>query len=222
MKRILLASVGFAVIAGLGTASAADLSRQYYKAPPPYVAPINNWTGIYLGVNGGGGWGSSHWDALGRGFDVSGGVIGGTVGYNWQFGTWVVGLEGDIDASNIKDSTSCFGVTCETKNDFLSTIRGRVGYAFDRWLPYATGGVAIGNIKASSPGTSTVDETNVGWTLGVGMEYAFTPNWSAKVEYLHVDLGNISCGVGTACISTIGNRTDFSADLVRGGINFRF
>ena len=223
MKRILIALAGMAAVAGLSTASAADLPRQapMYKAPA-YVAPINNWTGFYVGLNGGGGWGSSHWDGLGS-FDVSGGLVGGTVGYNWQFGTWVVGVEGDADWSNIKGSATCFGNTCETRNNFLSTIRGRVGYAFDRWLPYATGGMAIGNIKATSPFGTSVDNTNVGWTLGAGVEYAFAPNWSAKVEYLYVDLGDMSCGAGSACyFGAAGSRVDFTTNVVRGGVNFRF
>ena len=228
MKRILLASVGMVAMAGLmGTASAADLPRQapIYKAPA-YVAPINNWTGFYVGLNGGGAWGSSRWSGLATDFDVSGGLIGGTVGYNWQFGTWVVGVEGDLDWANIKGSTSgglCgIGLTCETKNDFLSTIRGRVGYAFDRWMPYATGGAAIGNIKATTPGFATVDNTNVGWTVGAGVEYAFAPNWSAKVEYLYVDLGNVGCGTFSACSLAGGNNVNFTTNLVRGGVNFRF
>lgn len=226
MKRILLASVGVMAMAGLvGAASAADLPRQapVYKAPA-YIAPINNWTGFYIGLNGGGAWGSSRWSGLGNHFDVSGGLVGGTIGYNWQFGTWVVGLEGDIDWANIKGSTPCGGVTCETKNEFLSTIRGRVGYTFDRWMPYATGGVAIGNIKATMPGFATVDNTNAGWTVGAGVEYAFAPNWSAKVEYLYVDLGSIDCGTSgvNSCSFAAGNKVDFTTNIVRGGVNFRF
>lgn len=225
MKRILIAVFGISAMAGLGTASAADLPRQapVYKAPA-YVAPINNWTGFYVGLNGGGGWGSSKWTGLGNSFDVSGGLVGGTVGYNWQFGTWVIGLEGDADWANIKGSTACGATTCETKNDFLATIRGRVGYAFDRWLPYVTGGAAIGSLKASSPGFSSVSDTNVGWTIGAGMEYAFAPNWSAKVEYLYVDLGSIDCGTAfNACnFGPGGNKVDFTTNVVRGGVNFRF
>ena len=228
MKRILLASVGVMAMAGLmGAASAADLPRQtpMYKAPA-YVAPINNWTGFYIGLNGGGAWGTSSWRGGPFDVDVSGGMIGGTVGYNWQFGTWVVGLEGDADWANIKGSVAgvpC-GVSCETKNSFLSTIRGRVGYTFDRWLPYATGGAAIGNIRATYPGLATVDNTNVGWTVGAGLEYAFAPNWSAKVEYLYVDLGNVGCGAGSSCYfnAAANNKVDFTTNIVRGGVNFRF
>jgi len=227
MKRLLLMMVGLMVLAA-GSASAADLPRQMpvrapaYFAPPPY-----NWTGFYVGINGGGGWGTSKWDAAPVSFDVSGGVVGGTVGYNWQFGTWVAGVEGDLDWSNIKGSSTagafCGSAACETRNSYLSTVRGRVGYAFDRFLPYVTGGLAVGNIKASSPGLTSVDDTNAGWTAGAGVEFAVAGNVTAKVEYLYVDLGNITCGVGTACINGgVGNKVDFTTNMVRGGLNFRF
>jgi outer membrane immunogenic protein len=227
MKRILRASVAVGALAGfIGSAIAADLPRQapMYKAPA-YMAPVFNWTGAYIGINGGGGWGKSNWNGAGSDFDVSGGMIGATVGYNWQFGTWVIGGEADIDWSNIKGSSNaagCAAAACETKNEFLSTIRGRVGYSFDRFMPYVTGGIAIGNIKASSPGFATVDDTKVGWTIGTGVEFAFAPQWTAKVEYLYVDLGEITCGAGTACAFVGGNKADFYANIVRGGVNYRF
>jgi outer membrane immunogenic protein len=222
MKRFLLASVGVAAMAGLmGTASAADLPRQapVYKAPA-YVAPVSNWTGFYLGINGGGAWGSSQWTGLGTDFDVSGGLIGGTIGYNWQAGNWVFGLEGDADWANIKGSTNIGGIDFRTKNDFLATARGRIGYTFDRAMLYGTGGAAIGSVKASVPGFGSASETNVGWTAGAGLEYAFAPNWSAKVEYLYVDLGNVDCG--GACGFAGSNKVDFTTNVVRGGVNFRF
>ena len=89
MKRFLLASAG--VLAMVGLANAADLPRPMYTKAPPMVAPYYNWTGFYVGINGGGGWGNSAWDTTG-GFDTSGGLVGGTIGYNWQMGTWVLGV----------------------------------------------------------------------------------------------------------------------------------
>jgi len=220
MKRILLAGVGVLAMASL--ANAADLPRQMYtKAPPPMVAPYYNWTGFYVGINGGGGWGTSTWDSTG-GFDVSGGMIGGTLGYNWQFGQWVLGFEGDIDWANVKGTTNrpfCLN-NCSTENTWLGTARGRLGYAFDRWLPYVTGGAAFGDVKATQPGFPGAVNTQVGWAAGVGIEYAFAPNWSAKVEYLHYDLGSFQCGLN--CNGFAGDNVSFNADAVRGGINFRF
>src|SRR5262245_14776846 len=131
MKRLLLASVGMLVL--VGSAAAADLP---YRGSPvaraPVYSPYYNWTGFYLGINGGGGWGSSTWDGVGN-FSVSGGLIGVTGGYNYQFNQFVLGGEADIDWSGIKGSTNavCFNV-CETKNSWLGTARIRLGYAFDR------------------------------------------------------------------------------------------
>jgi outer membrane immunogenic protein len=210
MKRILRASVAVGALAGfIGSALAADLPRQapMYKAPA-YVAPVFNWTGAYIGINGGGGWGRSNYADVEK-YDVSGGMIGATVGYNWQFGTWVVGLEGDADWANIKGS----GVFAETKNDFLATIRGRLGYSFDRFMPYVTGGLAVGNVKASDIWGFSKDQTNAGWTVGAGVEFAFAPQWTAKIEYLYVDLGDVDLA---------GLKTDFYSNVVRGGVNYRF
>ena len=222
MKRILLTLVGMSAMAGLGTASAADLPRQapLYKAPA-YVAPVSNWTGFYAGLNGGGAWGTSNWTGLPSDFDVSGGLIGGTIGYNWQMNQVVFGLEGDLDWSGISGTTTAVPCTtsCETRNDWLGTARGRIGYAFDRFLPYVTGGAAFGNIKASPAGFGGVDETKVGWTVGGGVEVAIVGPWTAKVEYLYTDLGSTTCGAGSCAAST---DVDFRSSLVRAGINYRF
>jgi outer membrane immunogenic protein len=188
---------------------------------PVYTAPYYNWTGLYVGINGGGAFGRSRWDSTG-GFDTSGGMVGGTVGYNWQFGTWVLGLEGDIDWANIKGSKStvlCPG-GCSTENTWLGTARGRLGYAFDRWMPYVTGGAAFGDVQASQPGFTGATNTQVGWAAGAGVEFAIASNWTAKVEYLHYDLGSFNCGV--SCNGFISDNVKFNADAVRGGINFRF
>ena len=133
-------------------ASAADLPRGMPYKSPAYVAQYN-WTGFYLGINAGGGFGNSDWNGFAISNSPSGGMIGGTAGYNWQ-GTgspWVFGIEGDIDWTNIKDSTACGALNCQTKNNWLGTVRGRVGYALDRFLPYVTGGVAFGDIKPTAP-----------------------------------------------------------------------
>jgi outer membrane immunogenic protein len=212
MKRFLHAGIAVWALAGfIGSAAAADLSNRMpvYKAQP-YAAPVFNWTGAYIGLNGGGGWGKSNYAGLDK-YDVSGGLIGATIGYNWQFGTWVFGLEGDIDWTGIRGSgTNLYGAT--TKNDFLATMRGRVGYSFDRFMPYVTGGLAIGNINANDYWFSK-SQTNAGWTVGAGVEFAFAPQWTAKVEYLYVDLGSVDL---------VGVNTDFYTNIVRGGVNLKF
>src|SRR2546423_927938 len=161
MKRVVAACVALWAWGG-GRPPAADLSP--YSQPGPAYNPIYTWTGFYLGINGGGGWGRSQWDALDT-FDLSGGVIGGTVGYNWQFGQAVIGAEGDIDWSGIKGTSTvlCLG-GCETRNKWLATARGRLGFAFDRFLPYFTAGLAPGAIRAPPPAFPCGSRPKVGGT----------------------------------------------------------
>ena len=225
MKRVILAATSALILAaGINAAAAADLGRRPVQMPikaPPMYSPAYNWSGFYLGINGGGGWGRSSWDSVG-GFDVDGWLVGGTVGYNYQMGQTVLGIEGDIDWSNIKGSSapaSC-PLGCETKNTWLGTVRGRLGYSFDRFLPYVTGGVAFCDIKASTPGVAGNSATNTGWTAGAGVEYAFTNNLSAKVEYLYVDLGDFNCGI--SCGASATDNVSFNANIVRGGLNYKF
>jgi outer membrane immunogenic protein len=223
MRGLLLLSAA-AVLAASTSANAADLRRPApmpTKAPPvAYVAPPFSWTGFYLGINGGGGWGSSHSDLAGH-TSTSGGIAGGTVGYNLQMGSWVFGLEGDIDWSDIGGSTTNNCPSgCTVTNKWLNTDRGRIGYALGSFLPYITGGLAVGDIRATVPGFSGLTSTQVGWTAGAGAEYAISGPWSAKVEYLHVDLGRFNCGL--SCGVTPTDNVSFHEDVVRGGINYRF
>jgi outer membrane immunogenic protein len=209
-------------LAASGIAYAADLSvAPLYKAPPVVATPAYNWSGFYLGLNGGGGWGTSNWDSAGS-FNLSGGVVGGTAGLNWQTGHAVLGLEGDVDWSSLKGSTTSAACPagCTTADDWLATVRGRAGYAFDRFMPYVTGGLAVGDIKASTPGFAGATQTNAGWTAGGGVELALTSNWTAKAEYLHVDLGNLNCGFNCGVVGN--NNVSLKSDVVRGGVNFRF
>jgi outer membrane immunogenic protein len=218
MKRVFV-MVGVAALLGvIGQANAADMGRPRPAPMAPVYAPVYSWTGFYLGVNGGGGWGDSTWSNQTSSFNTSGGMVGGTLGYNWQFGQTVVGIETDLDWANIKGSGACaFG--CETRNNWVGTVRGRLGYAWDRFMPYVTGGLAYGNVEANpSFGFISNDTTNVGWTIGAGVEFALAQNWTAKVEYLHYDLGDFTC---TTCAPT-STTVDFKADVVRAGLNYRF
>ncbi len=227
MKRFVLAGMtALAVVTTMGAANAADLPRrEVMPAKAPIYVAAYNWTGFYAGINGGYGWGSSTWsNPIGStgSFDINGSVVGGTLGYNWQAGQLVFGLEGDIDWSNIGGRTGnglCAGISCETKNTWLGTARGRVGYAWDRFLPYITGGLAVGDVKSTPAGFGSETDTQVGWTLGGGAEVALAGPWTAKVEYLYVDLGTASCGTSACGVST---DVDFHTNLVRGGINYRF
>jgi outer membrane immunogenic protein len=225
MKRILLASI-VALGAASTAANAADLPRPQPVVKAPVAAPLTvyDWTGFYIGINGGGAWGRSDFDGLTGTldhFNTSGWLAGATAGYNLQYGHAVFGLEGDIDWTNINGSATCVGgaATCQVQNDWLGTARGRLGYAFDRFLPFVTGGLAVGDIKANVPGFASASATNAGWTVGGGLEVALGANWTAKAEYLHVDLGSLNCDI--ACTGTPSN-VDFTTNLVRGGVNFKF
>jgi outer membrane immunogenic protein len=218
MKRLLFVA-GVALLGLAGTAAAADLppAGTYYKAPT--YAPPYSWTGFYIGVNGGGGLGWSNWDTAG-GIHTGGGLVGGTVGYNYQINQLVIGGEGDIDWSGIRGSTTTAGCPagCTTSDSWLSTVRARVGYAAGRFMPYLTGGAAFGNINASTAGLTT-GTTNAGWTVGAGIELAIAGNWTAKAEYLYVDLGKFNCGLNCGAAT---DNVSFNANLIRGGINYRF
>jgi outer membrane immunogenic protein len=222
--RVFHLAAAAAVLAASMAANAADLPRAV-PAPmvtkaPPFQGPGYDWSGFYVGVNGGGGWGRSWSDLTGR-FATSGGVVGGTAGYNAQFGNWVLGFEGDIDWSNVGGTSNAPGCPgCGVQNNWLGTARGRIGYAFGNFLPYVTGGLAVGDVNASAPGFAGQDNTQVGWAAGGGVEYALSRNWSAKLEYLHVDLGRFDCNVN--CGGTPTDNVSFHDNLVRGGINFRF
>jgi outer membrane immunogenic protein len=200
--RSVVACVGLVVLACAGTsASAADVPRYQPVPSAPYYSPLYNWTGFYLGINGG--------------------LIGGTIGYNWQVRELVVGAEGDIDWSGIKGTTTVFCPGgCETRNQWLATVRGRLGYAWDRFLPYLTAGLAAGDINATRPGLPAGTSTNAGWTVGAGLEVGVVSNVSVKAEYLYVDLGTFNCGLNCGLAPT-GN-VSFDANIFRGGLNVRF
>jgi outer membrane immunogenic protein len=253
MKRLLMAGA-FALTAL--PAVAADLPQ---PAPPPQapvayvptVAPVYNWGGIYFGINGGYGFGSSEWTDPNNGsglastgtFSTSGGLVGGTIGANYQTDAFVVGIEGDLDASWLdgkSSSTYCggalpngnlgFGINaqCETSNSWLGTIRGRVGYAADRVLFYGTAGGAFGNIEAGANG-SLESQTKFGWTAGAGIEAAFADNWTARIEYLFVQLENGTCNTPNPCgldppaPGVPANQTvKFDASLIRIGVDYKF
>jgi outer membrane immunogenic protein len=203
---------------------AADMPVPMPMKAAPYVAPFYNWTGLYVGFNGGYGFGYSDWSRAGLatgGFKINGPVAGGTIGYNLQMGAYVWGVEGDFDWANIKGTTNngC-APGCTTKDTWLATARGRLGYAFDRWLPFITAGAGFGDVKAETPFGST-SKTKIGWTAGGGVEWAFINNWTAKVEYLYVDLGKGQCS--GACAGPGGPiDVKFATSLVRAGLNYRF
>ena len=219
MKRLVLAGVSaIAVVTMMGAANAADMPRRHAMPTkaPMYVSESYNWTGVYAGINGGYSWGRANFSApLSTGdINTKGGQVGGTLGYNYQVGQVVFGLETDLDWSDVKGSGACGGLTCESKNTWLGTTRGRIGYAFNRFMPFVSGGLAYGGVKNSATGLGDSTSTKAGYALGGGIEAAIAGPWTAKVEYLYTDLGNTS--------APSGSDVSFKSNTVRAGLNYRF
>ena len=189
-------------------AQAADLS---YGQRAPYTVnqPLNaySWAGPYLGANLGYAWGSIDNNPT-KPSGFAGGVQGG---YNWQQGQWVFGIEGDIQATGAEETFAPW----KFSNPWFGTVRGRGGYAFSNIMFFATAGVAFGELRGSTFGFSE-SHTNAGWTAGVGAEFGFAPNWSAKVEYLYVDLAN------STFTTVTGVPNGYRFGILRAGVNYHF
>jgi len=231
--KLVFRALMFSLI-GAGQAHAADIAL---PARPPtasyFPAATYNWGGGYFGLNGGYAFGSSDWSLNGissGSFNTNGFLFGGTLGGNFQTGQFVFGLEGDLDWSGLSGSTSSAGcgtvagsagATCQTKSDWLSTARGRVGYAFDRVLLYATGGLALANVEITLTQPANSDAfVEAGWTAGAGVEFAFTDNWTAKAEYLFVDFGKYTCHTTLPVCNT--GEISLTENIIRAGVNYKF
>jgi outer membrane immunogenic protein len=241
VKKLLSGAVGLLAAGLAAPASAADLpARTYTKAPMMAPSPMVDWSGFYIGAEGGGGFGSDRLffpaagTSTGR-FDTSGAIAGGVIGYNWQApgSSWVFGVEGNFDWADIGGSTVCPNVAfnCGTNLNEIFTGTGRIGYAWNSVLMYAKGGYAWTNDRADVfvPGTGAIGDSTGragrdGYTLGVGLEYMFAPNWSAKVEYDYYNFGgktmngNTPAGVFIEPITM----TNYSVNAVKAGINYHF
>src|SRR5664280_300619 len=230
MRRFHCAAL--AAVAVLGFTSVASASDMPVKAPAPIVAPLYNWTGPYIGIAGGYGWGHSNQTDSGisiagendGSYAMNGGIIGGTLGYNWQQGPWVFGAEGDYSWADISGSSNTCGATspsphaCGTKLDSLGTFRGRIGYAMGatgNWLPYVTGGLAVGELQAWDAFTpASGSNFRAGWTVGAGVETGITKNWTVKLEYLYVDLGSQQM---FNVVPGVPETVSFTANILRAG-----
>jgi outer membrane immunogenic protein len=265
MRRAFIALAGLVGITA--TASAADLP---YRAAPPPVVPIFTWTGFYVGVNAGVAWADSNNDPLfipaGTGGIFLTNVIvpanggnnnavftgGGQIGYNWQAGGWVFGIEADLQWADLSQSNNPLGfgivgvpagfnfLVTNTGVEWFGTARGRLGYAWDRTLLYATGGFAYGGGGGGNNlcGGVVFDcggggDIRTGWTIGGGLEYAFTNNWTVKVEGLWVNLDG--GGSNNGLVGFVGNTPVFlppgfitnaideqTFGVVRVGLNYKF
>lgn len=234
-----------ALVLSGSTALAADLT---YEPAPVVAAPeVFNWTGFYVGVHGGYGWGHTQdvHNPNASGQTLTGGFGGAQIGYNWQLQNNVVlGLEADVAAGNIGNDWGgahaldpYYG---EDKIDWFGTVRARAGYSVDRFLPYLTGGLAWANVDhklgcdaARAPGTlgcgtafeTSKSDTVWGWTVGAGVEYAITNNVTVKAEYLYTDLGKNDVTLVDANYigNSVNNREfDTSFNSVKLGLNYKF
>lgn len=211
MKSVLLAGIALGALVS-GPVLAADLGRPSampVKAPVVAAPPAFSWTGFYIGGNTGYSWGSGK-DAI-DGVDPNGWLAGGQVGYNYQFQNNVlVGLEADIQGGDISGGANGL----DSKLDYFGTVRARLGYAFDRVLPYVTGGLAYGRNTITDFGIDS-SNTHVGWAAGAGVEYALTNNWTARAEYLYMDLGSKT-------YDNIGADAGLTSSTARLGVNYKF
>lgn len=255
MNKSLNAVVLLAVLTGT-PALAADMAL---KAPPP-PAPAYNWTGFYMGLNLGYSFGNerTNWTVAGvpvgtTSAKMDGILGGGQAGYNWQSGSWVLGIEADIQGTGERGTSTisrsvttdpCFPVAVcpitttaalsnQEKLSWFGTVRGRLGVTpTDRALIYATGGLAYGEVQtigsetvAGATVAGSTNTTHAGWTVGGGVEWALwgSNNWTAKVEYLYVDLGTVNnTFAGIAPFTPISTSAHITDNVVRAGINYRF
>jgi outer membrane immunogenic protein len=246
MNRFLAGAVGFLALGLAAPASAADLAARPYTKAPPMIAAIYDWSGFYIGANGG--WGSSRncytntaiggvaAPAAAEGcHDATGGTAGGQLGYRWQSGAFVFGLEAQGNWADFRGSNAslaAIGATNRTHIDAFGLFTGQVGYAWNNALLYVKGGAAVTDNKYEGllTGTGTVldraTSTRWGATVGTGVEYGFAPNWSAAVEYDHLFMGKQNQTFTSVFpVTGVNTRTDEirqDGDLVTVRVNYRW
>jgi outer membrane immunogenic protein len=245
-KQFLFGASFIAAVPSMGLVNVASAADMALKAP---VAPSYSWAGPYIGVSGGYGWGhSSQSDPgipcsffgtcgptgpTGETFDgsysMTGGVVGGGLGYNWQRGPAVFGIVGDYSWADISGSSNTCGASsplphsCGSDLQSLGTLRGLVGYAMGpngNWLPYVTGGLAVGELQAwDALLPASGSDFRVGWTVGAGLAIGLTPNWIFQIEYLYVDLGDRQMFY---VVPGVPETVSFTGSVIRVGIDYKF
>jgi len=230
LKRALLGATALALLAG--SASAADLATRYPVKAAPIPVQVFSWTGFYIGGNVGWGWADNSYDytpfglpTYSYGLGSSNGFIGGLqLGYNYQFANNIVlGVEADFEWADIGKTATLVagpvgGAIVNANVDYFGTIRARAGYAMDRFLPYITGGAAWVKNTYSDPFLVSYDNTKWGWTVGAGVEYAITNNWTVKAEYLYLGFSDSN----TTFLN--GDQLSVSTNIntAKLGVNYKF
>ena len=231
----------------VGSAVAADIpARSRVSSPVMAPSPYYNWNGFYIGGHVGYGWGSkdivdgpsvlTNFSGIAgtplANYDVDGAIGGGQIGWNWQAGHWLFDIEADISASGMKGSgpvsilaVPLVGVAASTDINFLATVTGRFGYAWNNWLWYAKGGWAYVDEDHSATAFGalfTTGDSRSGWTVGTGIEWGFANNWSAKVEYNYMDFGDKDITLTNAVFGSAVVNVDQQIHAIKFGINYRF
>jgi len=250
MKKILLGAASIIALGMAAPASAADLAaRPYTKAPPPVAAAIYDWSGFYIGGNGGGGWSHTCWDLIGAAgiaplaaplaegcHNASGATAGGQIGYRWQTGTWVFGLEGQGNWANFRGSNVnslagtvfAAGLTDQTRIDAFGLMTGQIGWAWNNVLGYVKGGAAVvadryRTFSAAGVLVDSANDTRWGGAVGAGIEIGFSQNWSVGFEYDHLFLGthNVNAITPAGAFSAT-DRISQDVDLATVRLNYRW
>jgi outer membrane immunogenic protein len=264
-------SISFGVLAATFLSGAALAADMPMKAPPPPV-PVCNWCGFYVGINGGGAWGRADTSltttngtvpfgffdtvnipgvnrAGSNGINTSGAIAGGQIGYLWQAGRAIIGVEAAFDWTNLRGSVSTtqayfdnpnlFTVYQNPRSDWLFTFLGRLGYDAGAWSPYITGGLAVANIKygfnytdnffaPGCPCAASFNQTRLGGAIGAGLAWRFNSNWSLRGEYLYIafqDLDSTSTLVGGPIdpgTAAFAHNVRFSESIARLSLDYRF
>ena len=234
MKKLMLVTASLVALGAVAPAVAADLAARPYTKAPPMVQAAYDWSGFYIGVNGGGGTSRNSWDLVGGlpqgNHDATGGTIGGQVGYRWQTGPIVFGVEAQgnwADFSGDNVSQVIPGNRNRTKIDAFGLFTGQVGYSWQNVLLYVKGGAAVTDNRYSILTTAggallaSTDETRWGGTVGVGLEYGFAPNWSAGVEYDHLFMGSSTNNFATLPVLQ-SNNIKQDVDNFPARVNYKF
>ena len=228
------AALAVSTVAYVCSAQAADLPMRpapMPQAPVVYAPQTYNWTGFYIGGNIGGGFANSKWsDPFTAGTDTfskDGFIGGGQIGYNYQYNWLVLGAEGDFDWTGLKGSgNDAIGDSINTKTEWTSTVTGRIGTAFDRFLVYGKGGVAFAHDHSTLTdifgGTATANLNRTGWTAGAGLEYALDKNWTAKLEYDYLGFGSEALALPTPAFPAYASNASLNVQEVKFGINYKF
>lgn len=236
MKTLLKAAFVAVALLGAGTSSAADLRGRNLLPPAPELPTFYDWTGLYLGGQVGYSWGSDRASEfattgrapLGRSFDYSpSSFIGGArVGFNYQLGSIVVGVEGDIEGMNAHAGQGDLGGVVRVRQDWQGSVRARLGYSLDRILVYATAGAAFTKLEyvyvSPLAGlTETINSSRTGWTVGGGVDYALTDNIILGADYRYTDYGRFDHGGSGAYLGRTVEHEP-SAHAVRASLAYKF